>query len=254
MIGIAIKPGIGLGDALQFSSVPENYYQETGQKLLDVNRPWFFDRNPYVIREPHAVEKVVQMWNFSPQQWPWPVPNRKHGVYLSQAEIFASVLGVKNCMLNRPRLYRFEEFPFEERHAIVLHIDGKSHGMMPKHVVDHVLKKYGPSGNLVQVGTNLQNVGIPDIGWVQTRTYWDLAEVISKARMFIGVDSGPAWIASCYPDVVVKKLRTKPSHDVLRNWVPLACDNIHSHWDDRCQQIFNTSEHDIGFTSSYRKI
>lgn len=254
MLGIAIKPTIGIGDALQFCSVPENYYQETGHKLYDVNRPWFFDHNPYVVREPSAVEKVIQMWNFSPQQWPWPKPNRTHGVYLSQAEIFASVFGIKYPMLNRPRLYRFEDYPFEERKLIILHIDGKSHGLMPRHVVEHVLKKYGPSGRLAQIGTNNQNVGLPGIPHLVTKTLWDLAETLSKASMFIGMDSGPAWVASCYPDVVVKKVRTKPSHDVLKAWVPLAVDNVHSHWDDRCQQIFNTSEHDIGFTSSYRKI
>src|SRR5690349_10697640 len=111
MLGISIKKTIGLGDALQFSSVPENYYQETGQKLFDVSEPWFFDHNPYVVREPRqAIEKTIEMWNFSPQQWPWPKPNRQHGVYLSQAEIFASVFGVKYPRLNRPRLYKFEKY------------------------------------------------------------------------------------------------------------------------------------------------
>lgn len=254
MLGIAIKPTIGLGDALQFSSVPENYYQETGLKLYDVNRPWFFDCNPYVVREPSPVEKVIQMWNFSPQQWPWPKPNRTQGVYLSQAEIFAAVFGVQHVRLNRPRLYKYERFPYEERELILLHIDGKSHGMMPLHVIDHVLEKYGPSGRLAQIGTNHANVGLKDIRHIETKTFWDLAKVVSQARMFIGVDSGPSWVAACYPDVIVKKVRTKPSHDVLKAWVPLAIDNIHSHWDDRCQQIYNSSEHDIGFTSSYRKI
>lgn len=254
MLGISIKKTIGLGDALQFSSVPENYYQETGNKLYDVSLPWFFDHNPYVVREKQAVNKTIEMWNFSPQQWPWPKPNRTQGVYLSQAEIFAMVFGVKYPRLNRPRLYRFEEYPFEKRELILLHIDGKSHGVMPPHVIEHVLKKYGPSGKLVQIGTNNKNVGILNIPHLETKTFWDLAEVISKARMFIGVDSGPSWVAACYPDVIVKKIRTKPSYDVLKSWVPLACDNVHSHWDDRCQQIFNTSEHDIGFTSSYRKI
>lgn len=256
MLGISIKKTIGVGDALQFSSVPENYYQETGRKLLDVSKPWFFDHNPYVVRDDSIKpEKTIEMWNFSPQQWPWPVPERLNNqTYLCQAEIFSRVFGVPHPKLNRPRLYKFEDYPYAERHLIALHIDGKSHGIMPRHVVEHVLKKYGPTGQLVQIGTNNENVGIPGIPHLKTPTLWDLAEALSKCRMFIGVDSGPAWVASCYPDVIVKKLRTKPTHDVLLNWTPLAVNNVHSHWDDRCQQIFNSSEHDIGFTSSYRKI
>lgn len=251
MLGISIKQGIGIGDGIQFTSVPENYFQETGKKLYDVSQPWFFDHNPYVVREKtEKIEKTIEMWNFSPKQWDWPRP-RLSGVYLSNAEIFANVFGVKNPMLNRPRLYHHEVFPYTDRELILLQTQGKSHGEMPEHVVNHVLKKYR-GANVYQIGLpGIKSIGIPHM---QTPTLWSLCEVISKARMLICMDSGPAWIAACYPDVIVKKLRTKPSIDVLQNWVPLSIDNIHSHWDDRCHQIFNPSEHDVGFTSSYRKI
>lgn len=256
MIGMDIKTTIGVGDALQFSSLPENYYRATGHKLLDMSQPWFFDHNPYVIRqgsEKIVPNKVVQMWNFChPDKYEWPIPRHKDKpkVYLSNAEIWASLLNVP-VVMNRPRLYRFEEFPYEERQTILFHIDGRSHGMMPEHIIDHVLKKYSNTRNLYQIGTSSRDLGIPKL---KTSTLWDLAAVISKAKMLIGVDSGPSWIAACYPDVVVKKLRTKPSDDVLKTWVPLEIHNIHSHWDDRCHQIFNVTEDDIGFTYSYRKI
>lgn len=248
--GIAIKPTIGIGDALQFSSVPENYYRSRGVKLVDVNRPWFFDHNPFVIRDENVKPtKTTEMWNFSPKQYDWPKV-RAHGVYLSNAEIHASVWGVP-AVLNRPRLYRFEDFPYEKREKILLHTDGKSHGAMPKEIIDHILKKYMPTKRLYQIGKSELSLGIPRI---ETPTLWDLAQVISEAQMVIGMDSGPSWIAACFPDVVVKKVRVKPSPDVFKSWVPLAFDNIHSHWDDRCHQIFNTSDEDVGFTYSYRKI
>jgi hypothetical protein len=252
MLGIAIKPTIGVGDALQFSSVPENYYKTTGSMLVDVSRPWFFDHNPFVQRLDKEPEKTIQMWNFSPKQWDWPKPRPdKPQVYLCNAEIGAAVFGAK-VFLNRPRLYRYEDYPFEDRKMILVHTHGISHGIMPRPIIDHILAKYGPTGCLYHVGLE----GTPDYGIpkIVTPTLWDLASLISKARMFIGLDSGPSWIAACYPDVIVKKVRMKPTPDYFKDWIPLDIGNVHSHWDDRCHQIFNPTDDDIGFTSSYRRI
>jgi hypothetical protein len=117
------------------------------------------------------------------------------------------------------------------------------------------LEKYGAmgfTGDLYQIGVAKDiDLGIPRL---ITPTLWDLVREISEARMLIGMDSGPAWIAACFPDVIVKKLRTTPKADRFEDWVPLEIRNIHSHWDDRCHQIFNPTDFDIGFTSSYRKI
>lgn len=250
MKGITIKSTIGVGDALQFSSLPENYFRATGQKLYDVSRPWFFDHNPFVERNPNITpSSVMELWNFGTRQYQWP-KLREQGVYLSNAEIHASVLGVP-VSLNRPRLYRFEDFPYEKRETIVLHTDGLSNGRMPDHVIVHILNKYGKTNRLIQVGLAPAPLGIP---YVETKTLWELAEVISSAKLFIGQDSGPGWVANCFPDVVVKKLRTKPEVDRFKEWVPLSVDNVHSHWDDRCHQVFNPSEQDVGFTSTYRKL
>lgn len=244
--GISIRAGIGIGDALQFSSLPENYFRTTGQKLIDVSKPWFFDFNPYVDRTGKP-ERVQELWNW-PHQFDFPKP-RPH-VYLSNAEIWASLLNVQT-VLSRPRLYRFEDTPFEVRRKILVQVAGKSHGQLPDKVIHHVLEKYGPTGHLVQVGDG------PDIGGNIPRapmgSLWDLAEMVSKCRMFIGPDSGPAWVAACYPDVIVKVVRLRQSADVLRTWVPLEITNVHSHWDDRARQVFNTSDDDVGFTYSYRR-
>lgn len=251
MKGISVKPTIGIGDGLQFSSVPENYFRATGEKLFDVNKSWFFDYNPYVSRKTGTMpEKTIEMWNFSPNQYPWP-KLRDQGVYLSNAEIHAAVWDVP-VVLNRPRLYRYEDFPYSQRKDILLHIDGKSHGKMPPHIIEHVIKKYGPTGRLKLIG--VKDFSVYNVPKIKTPTVWDLAEVISKASMLISVDSGPSWIAACYPDVVVKIVRTKPTPEKFKEWVPLDSGNIHSHWDDRCRQVFNPTDDDIGFTSSYRRI
>jgi hypothetical protein len=254
MLGISIKAGIGIGDAIQYSSLPENYFNSTGKKLVDISKPWFFDFNPYVERGRLLPSNMVrEMWNF-PMQYQWPrvrVGGTKAQVYMSNAEIWAGAFGVK-VTLNRPRLYRFEEMAYENRQTILFQTQGRSHGIMPDNVIEHVLCKYRGTGNLIHIGPGWSEAwGIPHL---ETKEMWDLAQAISQARIFIGLDSGPAWIAACYPDVVVKKLRTRPRGDILETWVPLEIDNLHSHWDDRCAQIFNCSEHDIAFTSSYRKI
>lgn len=245
--GITIQDTIGVGDKVQFSSLPENYFRTTGKKLIDISHSWIFDHNPYVIRGMDVPEtETFELWNFSPNLRPRPRPM----VYLSNAEHAAGFLNAK-VFLNRPRLYRFEDFPFEKRTKILLHIDGVSQGIMPDHVIDHALRKYKGTGCLYQIGTSERDLGIPVI---KTPTIWDLAKELSEAKMLIGMDSGPSWIAACYPDVIVKKLRMKPSVEHFKTWVPLEIDNIHSHWDDRCFQIFNSSEDDVGFTSSFRKI
>lgn len=251
-LGITIKQKIGVGDALQFSSVPENYFRATGTRIVDVSKPWFFDHNPFVLRDPpEAPKRVIEMWNFSPTQYQWP-KIRPEGIYLSNAELHAAVVGVLNPKLNRPRLYRYEDFPFQERKKILVHPQGKSHGEMPEHIMLHILKKYAGTGRLYQVGMpGDRDWGIPKI---ETASLWELAKVISEASMFIGVDSGPGWIACCYPDVVVKIVRTRPSVDQFKKWIPLETQNIHSHWDDRCRQVFNPSDDDVGFTYSYRRI
>lgn len=253
MIGISIKPTIGIGDGIQFSSLPENYYIATGKKLYDVNKPWFFDHNPFVTRElTESLEKTVELWNF-PTKWEWPRV-RAHGVYLNNAEIFAALFGIKAPTLNRPRLYKYENFAYENRSLILLQTIGKSHGTMPDAVVEHVVKKYRATKQLYHIGPIDSRVTEMGLERLVTPTLWDLAMIVSQARMVIGLDSGPAWVAAAYPDVIVKKLRMRPSVDVLKTWVPLAIDNVHSHWDDRCHQIYNPSEYDIGFTSSFRKI
>jgi hypothetical protein len=117
-----------------------------------------------------------------------------------------------------------------------------------------VIKKYAPTGKLYHIGDfgHKDSWGLPHL---ETPTLWDLAKLVSQAKMLIGLDSGPAWIATCYPDVVVKKLRMRPNPpELLREWIPLEIRQIHSHWDSREALIYNATEDDLGFTWSYARI
>jgi hypothetical protein len=255
MIGISVKRAKGIGDVVQFSSLPENYFRATGSKLVDLDESWVFDHNPFVLRGPKNAAKVtkrIDLWNFSPLQYHWPKPltRPESSVYQSNAEIWAAVLGVK-AELIRPRLYYKETFPFEYRKKILLHTDGRSHGDLPRFIVDHLVAKFGATKQLFLVGRPKDTFGLP---YIHTETLWDLADLISECRMFIGSDSGPSWIAACYPDVIVKKVRMRPSAEAYESWTPLEIKNFHSHWDDRLFQIFNPTEKDVGPFQSYKKM
>lgn len=249
MKGFSIRP-VGIGDGIQFTSLPENYFKLTGGKLIDVSRPWYLDFNPYVERAA-TPDKIIELWNY-PKRYEWPTV--RDSVYLSNAEIHASIFGIKNPTLIRPRLYRYEDFPFDKRNLILFHPFGNSHGSLPDQVIDHVIEKYQKTGRLVQIGLPTD----PDLGLIRADTpdLWDLVKLISECRMLIGIDSGPAWIAACYPDVVVKKVRTKFQFGYCepQDWIPLDVKNSHSFWDDRMFQIFNTFEDDVGFTQSYKRL
>lgn len=255
MLGISIREDIGIGDKLQFSSLPENYYRATGKKLLDVSRCWIFDYNPYVVREGVA-SKVIELWNF-PKKYDWPLPLRCQAgsgvphVYQTNAEIWANLLGVP-AVLTRPRLYIHEE-PIVQRSTILYHHQGKSHMELPFEVARHVMEKY-PAW---QIGLNQPWIPLAR-GHVLTPTIWELVSVISKCRMLIGVDSGPCWIAACYPDVVVKKIRNIKVHGErsYEEWIPLEIANIHSHWDDLSLfQVYHPwGDDSIGYMRSYREL
>ncbi len=253
-VGIRIRQ-VGIGDGVQFTSLPENYFRAKGEKLIDLSEGWFFDHNPYVERGTFPLRDEIELWNYPPM-YSW--PKVRGSVYLSNAEVHASVLGVKNPVLIRPRLYKHEDpCAFRERKQILFHPYGKSHGALPESVIQHVVEKYGGTGQLVQIGLPSEPT-IKNLVKLTPSSMWDLALLISRARMFIGIDSGPSWIAACYPDVVTKKVRTKFQFALktAHNWVPLEEGHIHSFWDD--QNLFNIyhclGDDDVGFMQSFRKL
>src|SRR5580698_6849875 len=142
MNAISVKKTIGLGDQIQFTSVPENYFWHFGEKLIDLDSNPIFDHNPYVVRQDGIVpERTYNMWDLLCFNKTLSYKDRY--VALSNAESHARYFGYK-VRLNRPRLYRFENNPpdFYERTKILLQVRGKSHGQMPEKIVKHIIDKY----------------------------------------------------------------------------------------------------------------
>ena len=88
---------IGIGDAIQFTSLPENYYRTTGKKLVDVSHHWVFDKNPFVLRGVFP-NKVHRLWERVV------CGNVGEGPFRSNAEVWAKMLGVE-VHTRRPNLW-----------------------------------------------------------------------------------------------------------------------------------------------------
>jgi hypothetical protein len=263
MLGITFRGAQGLGDKLQFSSFPENYFRNTGEKVVDVDRAWIFDHNPHVIRDA-APDRVIDLWTA-----PWPLrqgmTHQQYAakpVFFSLAERTSSIFN-HTAYLRHPRLYQFEDLPRLDR-RVVLHTTGKSippqkaqgedaPRILSGEIIEHVRSVYRDH-EIVQVGSKedvdagvVDCRGIPDI--------WEVVRIIAQAGTFIGVDSGPYWIAACFPRIFRKKVLMQYPPDYLRRqFVPMHIINLHVHWHDLSCLYFNRSRDDAGVTYSFLKL
>ncbi len=120
---------------------------------------------------------------------------------------------------------------------------------MPDHVIDHIIKKYGHRAK--EVGhPDTPGIGIPKI---KTETPWELVQQISRCNEFIGIDSGPAWIATCFPHIKTKKLHRITKEFEKRMQLDPR-DHVTWFYDSTLAQFYNTTDKPIHFTESYLDI
>ena len=262
MLGITLGEAAGLGDKLQFSSFPENHFRNTGEKVVDLDRSWIFDHNPYVVRDV-APSRTIDLWAA-----PWPLRRQitheqyaAKPVFFSLADRTASIFNY-TAYLRHPRLYRYEDLPRLER-RVVLHTTGKNipprtqqgedaPRVLTPEIIEHVKAAYA-GYEIMQVGSK-EDV---DAGVVDCRgaELWEVAKITAQAGIFIGVDSGPYWIAACYPRIFRKKvLMQYPAEYLHRQFVPMHVITLHVHWHDLSCLYFNRTKDDAGVTYSYLKL
>lgn len=259
MIGITIAgnhPSLGLGDKLQFSSFPENFHANTGEKVIDLDGHWFFDHNPYVVRGEDP-SLVLDLWGLG-NHW---YDSRPIISSIAERTIKIVEQVLKNehiyknvkfrTILNHPRLYKFENFNIGDA---VCHFSGRAGGDLDEKVVAEIDSKYGGSYNLIRQSHNRafcckmmqEFVDFP---------IWKVAELIAQSDLFIGLDSGLSHIARCFPHIRRKIILTKYSEEKLENEVvPMLASEGDYHWLDGSCEYFNCFDHDISFTKSYKKI
>jgi hypothetical protein len=232
-----INSGPGIGDNVYYSFVPEAVFNNTGKKLIDIEKKWVYDYNPFVDRD-KLYDVIIDIFSLSAS-----IPKDD---YLSTTERFCKILGFK--ITNRhPNLYRFENSDKINK-SICIHTNGKStNDIIPSNIIEYIDKKY-PKYDIFQIGGK----GDIDTPFINKKglSLWDTAELISKCEIFLGINSSMMHIANCFPSIWKKIILMRSDLDIFYPCSGL----IGSEWFDYSNVYFNTSEQDIGITYTYRKI
>jgi hypothetical protein len=263
MLGISVRGAAGLGDKLQFSSFPENWHRNTGEQVVDLDSSWMFDFNPFVVRD-KAVDQGVNLWSA-----PWPGKDGVSGeeyvrkpIYFSLAERTSGTFG-HTAYLRHPRLYRFEDLPVIAK-RLVVHTTGKKtpvrsqlgedrERVLSEDILGHLRERYHDF-EIIQIGATT-DIDAKVIDCRGMEDIWEVVKTIAQASIFIGVDSGPYWIAACYPHIFRKKILMQyPPEYLQSSFVPMHILNNHTHWHDASCYYFNRSTDDAGITFSYLKL
>ena len=264
MVGITLGKALGMGDKLQFSSFPENYFRNTGEKVIDLDCSWIFDHNPFVVRG-QAPGHVLDLWAAPWRQKVSPVPPNEFfqkPVFFSQADRTCSIFN-HMAYLRHPRLYINENEEVLNK-RVVVHTTGArlapiqfNEGedrkrVLPEEIIAHIKRSFS-GWEILQVGLSDDlDAGVTDC---RGADIWEVVRLISRAAMFIGVDSGPSWIAACYPKIFKKKVLVQyPPEFLAKSFVPMHLLRPHQHWHDSSFLYFNRTLFDAGVTYSYLKL
>ena len=248
---------LGLGDQIQLTSFPENFYRNTGQKVVDMDNNFLFDNNPYVLRETKA-DLILDIWgmtdtdktgiSYGEKRW---VPS-----IAEKLIFFANKLLDKKfkVYLRHPRLYRHEDVN-RINNQICVHLTGISTGPCPEYIADRIKQNY-KEFNIIQIGAK-DDKYFEQFVDKRGLDFWESANVIAESLLFIGVSSSMMNLASCYPRVIKKIILTesdKERIDILDNMMPMDPQNGHYHWLDWSFLFYNKTDQDVGVSLSYLKI
>lgn len=242
MIGIILHDGLGIGDKIQFTHIPENMYFFTGQKVFDVSKSWVFDNNPFVERDLSNVSRPIDLWELSHSFPKDGFKSHAERFFILYNQIFNT--NYEKPILRHPRLYKYENNKIISNRVIV-HTTGRSERTpMQDEIIERIEDAY-QDYEIIQIGgfndkktPFIDRLGMP---------LWETVELIATSAIFIGVNSGMMNIANCFPRVQ-KKIILASNFD---KFLPMGYDNC---WFDHGAMYFNPSQHDIGATFSFLKI
>lgn len=248
---------LGLGDQLQLTSFPENYFKNTGERVIDLDNNLLFNYNPYVLRN-LTPSKVLDIWTMTDPSITKYSYNLKRWIpSLSEKNLhFASkLLGINlKCFLRHPRLYRFEDSAINPK-KITVHLTGISTGNCPDYIAEQIIKNY-PEFEIHQIGYSTDKLYK---NFIDSRglDFWESAKLISESLIFIGVSSSMMNLAFCYPKVIKKIIITESDEqrrNIVDDMMPMDPQHGHYHWLDWGFCFYNKTEDDIGVSYSYLKI
>ena len=157
-----------------------------------------------------------------------------------------------------PRLYKFEDPNDIVQDQITIHVGrGRTTTQyIPPNVIEKIKERYS-NYKIIQIGSKQDN----DSPFIDKRglPLWETIETIAKSAIFIGINSGPMNIANCYTHINKKLILNCAAmtwdKETIQRFEPLG-GHISSNfnWCDYGWQYYNTEEHDIGTTYSYKRI
>lgn len=244
-----VNSGRGIGDKIQFTSLPENYFLHTGRRMIDIEKEWIFDYNPFVERDIQP-DIIVNLWTLMGQYDEYIKKNNLFHEYTGTIMKNCRMLGIP-CRIRTPKLYIYDDL-IPNSKQICVHTNGVSEGgTIPDEVIAEIHKRYTQNGyNVIQIGgKNDRDTGFSDF---RGAPLLETTKIIATSEMFIGVNSGMMNIANCYPRVRKKIVILQFSEERLKYFVPGS--NLFSHWIDFGLEYFNKFDYDVGITHSYKTI
>ena len=243
-----LRSHLGLGDQVQFTSFPENFYLNTGEKVVDLDENPLFDYNPYVVRGVQP-SQVLDLWFMTDKR----VYSQKKWIP-SISERNSHFSGLKECFIRHPKLYLHEDAPLK-RSQICVHLTGVTVGNCPEVIADKIKETY-KGFDIVQIGLSTDK-GYSQFEDRRGLTFWDSTKTIAESLIFIGVNSSMMNVAACYPRVVKKIILLdgdERGSTIIDDMMPMDSDRGHYHWLDWGFSFYNKTKRDIGVSFSYLKI
>ena len=234
----------GIGDQIMVSSFPENFYRNYNKKLIDIDNLWIFDHNPYIDRN-ITPDLIINHLNTQ-------IGIIKSGQikdFKSDAEEICNNFHLPKCYLRSPRLYKYEDSK-TQKDLVVIHTTGKTVGHLPDRIIEQIVNNYSEY-TIIQIGLSTDKE-TPFEKFLD-KTKWETAELISKAAIYIGVNSGFYHVANCYPKVRKKIILHELTEEILSDFEPKKTSK-NFEWYDYNLEYFNIFNYDIGATNTFKKI
>ena len=265
-----------IGDQVCATGLPEIIYQKTGKKsVITDERIWAFKHNPYVIfmseEESQGLpEKLIAPDSRDGNQQKSYIEQRNTFQMYSQSEYMALNFNMPDVHLRHPKLYVNEENDIIPN-KIIVHTTGSDRTRLNENpiryssgedaervmsdIVIHTILKNYKNFDIIQIGGETDKpLGGHSTNLCGKLDYWEVAEQISTASRFIGVNSGPMHIANCYPRVDKRIVLMEFPKQTLIRFQPGDVRNWLFSWIDTTNTYFNKTLEDVGTTYSYTKI
>lgn len=240
------------GDFLSRFSLPENYYKNTGNKLVDIDNSEFGKYNPFLLKKEEIDSNILNNIEIR-DIWRYKCGNI-HGNYKTTAHQICDWWGLEKCYKTNPDLYIYKDLPKFPR-SLVINTTGKTRGGMPQDVINFITNKYHKENyHIFQIGSKTDvdaNVDFDRRGC----SIWESAKIMSECEIFIGLDSLCYWLSKCYTGIKRKIILVNNTEEECENFMPNGFPENGS-WRGwlECnsgEEYYNCFDRDMGVTRSY---